>query len=105
MTMLDQAAAVPAMERRPWYRAHRFPLLPVIWTRQADRWNTFAWGLYWLNLRVWSLDSTSFLIEATIDDEGVRVGLILPYLRIVVALLPFPRSWHQRFWRKPAGCR
>lgn len=98
---------VPARpEDRRWYRHPRFPLLPIIDTDPGDRWNTARFSFSWLNLRLWSLDTFGFSLEAEVADTGIRLGAILPYLRVVVWVLPFPMRWHRRFLRRrPAGER
>jgi hypothetical protein len=94
--------SVPAQqEKHTWYRWHKFPLVPIIDVRSGDEWNCPSFSLSWLWFRVWSLEHAPISIEVSIDDPGMGAGLILPYLRIWVWILPLPWGWLNWARRKP----
>jgi hypothetical protein len=57
----------------------------------------------WLLLRVWTLMTPQLAFHFDADDTGIRLTLDLPYLKIVLWLLPFPIAVHRwsykHFWR------
>lgn len=91
--------ALATAEDRKWYRWARFPLLPIVSYRPAEGWNTSSWIFSWLMIRLWTLDSFQFSVGIDLDDQGLKVLGILPYLRWVIWLAIFPERWHQRLWR------
>ena len=86
-----------------WYRWHRFPLVPIIDGRKGDKWNCPSFSVSWLWVRIWSLENVSFRAEISLEDAGLVVGLILPYLRIWIWILPLPLGWLNWARRKPKG--
>jgi hypothetical protein len=82
-----------------WYNHYRFPLIPVVETRKADKYNTKNISFTWMFLKFWVLDCFEFEIAFTLTSHwGIGIAMILPYLRIVFAI-PFPESWLMR-WNK-----
>lgn len=92
-------------DRSKWYRRQNFPLVPVWWTKPADKHNTKKFGFEWLFLNLWSSDSFEFELAFQIDPGHWGIGFTghIPYVRIVCALRP-PRqvvSFAMRYlWRK-----
>lgn len=86
------------MERKPWWKADRFSLVPVWWSRPAERWNTFRWQIRWLCFWVQNRDSINLGFGFQLNDQDLRLWLDLPYCSVVANVPLFPRSWHQRLW-------
>ena len=98
---------VPAQqEKRTWYRWHKFPLVPIFSYRPRDEWNGRDFSFSWLFLRLWTLSHFfQFKAEICLDDNGLALGVILPYLRVWVWILPLPdllgnKIYSSRFYRK-----
>ena len=87
----------------PWYRKHYFPILPMFERRDGNEWNCKSFSFSWLFFRVWSLEH--FALEASIELEstGLNVKFILPYLRVVVRVIPLPWDFFLKLQRKPKG--
>ena len=47
--------------------------------------------------------SPDYGIEFTIEDIGVYLSIRVPYVKIVLWLMLFPRAWYQKLWRVPRG--
>ena len=96
--------SVPAEKKhRTWYRWSKYPLIPIFSYNRGNIRNTASFSFSWLMLRVWNLDDVKFEASFHIEDSGVRIGVILPYLRIFIVLVPFPdKVWSmlQFFHRK-----
>lgn len=98
MTNEDQK---PVREIDWWenYPLHRIwcndycPLVPRFKHREANYYNTDAYSLHWLIFNVWNMDHVSFGIDASIGFDEIYVGVILPYLRIVIGV----RHIHNNF--------
>lgn len=90
------------IEQSRWYQWGRFPLVPIIDTKDADEWNTSGFSFSWLNLRLWSLDQFAFALEFHAEDIGLFFRLQLPYLNCYVWLLPLPEKWLHKWSRQSA---
>lgn len=91
--------------RDKWYNAYKFPLVPQLFTRPANEYNTSKFTFEWLFIKVWSMDSPSFEIGINCDTHfGIGITGMLPYLRFVLCI-PLPNKvgeWSMRnLWRKP----
>lgn len=96
--------SVPAeLEKRTWYRWHRFPLLPICWYRPRDKWNAADFGFSWLNIRAWSLMAPQLGFQIELEDMGLWFKIMVPYFQIIVWVIPFPYCWHQKLWRLGNG--
>jgi hypothetical protein len=82
------------------------PLVPRLTYRKGDEYNSNAWGCHWLLLEVWSMENFSFGVDAGLSFNGVYIGAILPYLRIVIGIRHMYYSWCYKIEnllrRKPA---
>ena len=97
----------PQQEIQPWWRNRRFPLVPIWETRDADEYNTFHWSLNWLFISYWSLDAFAFEVSLSVSPgfiQGISVGVILPYTRLVF-YLPVPLRCFEFLHRHPRGWR
>jgi len=86
--------------KKKWYQWERFPLIPIAVFNRADDWNEANFNFSWLNLRIWSLSSPSIGLQIMVEDIGIYAKFFLPYLIMVIWVLPFPESWYMKFWRK-----
>jgi len=93
----------------PWWSHPIFPLVPQFEYRKGDEWDANGWCFSWLWFRLWSLEHFALEISAEIDESGVNVRASLPWLRVIVRVIPFPYSvsWKifGRLRRKPAKAR
>jgi len=90
------------MIKRPWYNTFdRFPLIPTVRIREADKYNTWSFHFHWLVFRAWTMDSTDIGIEINLDDTfGIKFRI--PYLIFGIWIPVLPSCFSQRyFWRKP----
>jgi len=92
----DQGACVPTK----WYHHYRFPLLPVIHRRTADKHNTSVFSFSWLFFRASTIDSFEFNFQISLQESFV-IRAMAPYLIFGVFIPILPESFLYRFWRKP----
>jgi len=82
------------------------PLVPRWHYRKGNEWNSNNWSLHWLLIHMWSMDHFSFEVDAGISPDGIFVGFILPYLRIIVGIRHTYYQWQLKLStflrRKPA---
>jgi hypothetical protein len=62
------------------------PLVPRFEYRKGDEWNADNWSLHWLIFNIWTLEHFAFGLDAEVDPQGIYVGAILPYLRVIVTM-------------------
>ena len=98
--MSDQEVAGYVPE--PWYRWHRFALVPTWHYRPANYQNTFSFHFHWLCFRLWTIDSPDLSAEVTLDDMGLQIRWRIPYVIMGLFIPLFPMRWHQKLWRKSA---
>lgn len=90
---------------RKWYNKDPFPLIPWIWTKPANEYNTFGWQFEWLLFKAWSMDSCDFELAVVFDLTHWGVGITgkIPYVRFTLCLPTHQKiqSWIQtNLWRK-----
>jgi len=73
------------------------PLVPRFEYRPGDEYNANNWSLHWLIFHIWSLENFSFGADLNIGWDSLSVGLILPYLRIIVG---FHHCWYWQWTYK-----
>ena len=82
------------------------PLVPRFTYRKGDEWNSNNWGVHWLILHVWTLEHFSFGLDANLQLDDISVGVILPYLRVIVGVRHNYYDWQYKLSkllrRKPA---
>lgn len=83
------------------------PLVPRFEYRPGDEYNANNWHLHWLLLHCWTMEHFAIGVDAEIDPHnGIYVGCILPYLRVIVGIRHTWYSWQYKLWRllrrKPA---
>lgn len=83
---------VNTSRRYHWWNHYNFPLVPLLERRPADEWHAGSFHFTWLGLRVWSLSQLTIEASISLDEGGLRLACILPYLRVVLLLIPFPRK-------------
>ena len=67
------------------------PLVPRFEYRPGDEWNANNWSLHWLIIKIWTLESFQFSVEANLAPDSITVGFIVPYLRVFIG---FHHMWH-----------
>jgi hypothetical protein len=88
-----------------WFNHWRFPLIPVLQTRPANKNNTSWFSLDWLIVRTWSLDSFSFEFAFVMCTHwGIGFTILLPYLRLIICL-PLPEKFNYWFDKKTSRSR
>jgi hypothetical protein len=95
------------LRKRKWYNHDKFPLLPRLEIRKANKHNTWGFTFHWLFFTAWSLDSFSLEVALICSTHwGIGVIGIFPYLRWAVTI-PIPYSmgnWvDNKLDRKPKG--
>jgi hypothetical protein len=95
--------ASAAAEERRWYRWSRFPLMPLLHIRKADRWNEWSLHFQWLALSIWTMMSPDIGASVEIDDQGIEARIRVPYLIFMLRLPLFPHWLHQKLWRRGTG--
>lgn len=86
----------------PWWRHPVFPLVPQYQWRPGDEWNASNWFFSWLWFRIWSLEHLALSFGVELEDTGLNVKAIIPYVRIVVRLIPTQWGWLNWARRRPA---
>ena len=86
-----------------WWQHPAFPLVPMFEARAGDEWNCPAFSFSWLCLRVWSLEHFCLELSLELDNTGLNIKGIIPYIRIVVRVLPLPYFLLNKLRRKPQG--
>lgn len=66
------------------------PLVPRFEYRPGDEWNANGWYFHWLIIKVWTLESFAFGVEANLSADSITIGFILPYLRVFIG---FHHMW------------
>jgi hypothetical protein len=104
--MADVKAST-AQGKGKWYNHYKFPLIPRLEVRKADKHNTGGFTFNWLFFTVWSLDSFTLELSFVCSGHwGIGVIGVLPYLRWCITI-PCPYSLQQWVWdnldRKPKG--
>jgi hypothetical protein len=83
------------------------PLVPRFEYRKGDEWNADNYSLHWLIFHFWTLEHFCFGVDAQIEPQGVYVGFILPYLRIIIGVRHTYYNWQYKLSRilrrKPAA--
>lgn len=65
-----------------WYNAYVFPLVPIVDTRKADKYNASKFSFRWLFFTMWTLESFAFELSFVADTHwGIGVIGIVPYCR------------------------
>lgn len=64
----------------PWYQWNRFPLVPVIRIRKADKWNTWSCHVSWLCFNFWTKDTPFIKVELELNDRDLVLRVEPPYL-------------------------
>ena len=90
-------------EKDPWWRCHNFPLVPMFETKAADEYNTRNFTFSWLWFRAWSLDHLALEFAIELESTGLNIKIILPYLRIVIRVIPLPWDIMYKLRRKSKG--
>ena len=70
------------------------PLVPRFTYRKADQYNATRFGVHWLFLNIWTLESFSFSFDVDIELNRFYVGFCLPYLRVRVGFEFFSEKWY-----------
>ena len=92
-----------------WYTMEKFPLIPIIFYRKPDKYNTAQYQFLWLFFKFWSMDSFSFEFSFVFDSHwGLGITAMVPYLRII-ACIPMPfkiQMWIYMYLnRKPSSVK
>jgi hypothetical protein len=86
-----------------WYKKNIFPLIPIIETREEDKYNTSHFSFRWLFITIWSIDSFCFEISIVADTHwGIGVVGLFPYFRWVLTI-PCPEKFGM--WIQKHLCR
>lgn len=106
---------IPKRELNWWehYPLHQLwcndacPLVPRFEYRKGDEWNADNWSLHWLIFHFWTLEHFSFQLDAGFCfSDGIYVGAVLPYFRIIVGIRHTYYEWQYKLSRmlrrKPA---
>jgi hypothetical protein len=105
---------VPKRELEWWehYPLHKLwcndacPLVPRFHYRKGDEWNANGWQLHWLIFNIWTLEHFAFGLDAEVAPDGIYIGTILPYLRVIVGVRHTYYEWQYKLSRllrrKPA---
>ena len=86
-----------------WYRHYACRLVPMFEYRRGNEWNSPDFTFSWLLLRIWTLMTPQLAFGVEASDCGIFAYIHLPYLKIVLWLLPFPHAVYQwsykHLWR------
>ena len=78
--------------RQKWYDKNMFPLIPIIETRKANKYNTSHFSFRWLFFTFWTLDLFQLELAFTIDTHfGVGINFSVPYFRGIISI-PCPKK-------------
>lgn len=83
-----------------WAFGGRFPLVPILRVKKADKYNTAGFYFTWLGFRIWTMDSPDIGFEINLCDRDLGVRVRIPYLIIGFWLPLFPASFEHKLWRK-----
>lgn len=86
----------------PWWRHPAFPLVPQYEWRPGDEWNANNWSFSWLWFRIWSLEHFALELGVELESTGLNVKAIIPWVRIVIRLIPLPEGWDSALRRREA---
>lgn len=105
--MSDQAATNPEFiwQTKWWAFGGRFPLLPILIVKPANRYNTWGFYFQWLGFRVWTMDSPDIGFEVNLSDQDLAVRMRIPFLIVGFWLPLFPSWFMQKTWRRPTPTR
>jgi hypothetical protein len=98
--MADVKAATASRGVNKWYNHYKFPLIPRLEIREANKYNTKSFIFNWLFFTVWSLDHVSFEVSLVCSTHwGIGVVGIFPYLRWCITI-PAPSKFMMRLSNK-----
>jgi hypothetical protein len=75
------------MKKDKWYRVRKFPLIPILNIREADRHNNRQFTFRWLFIKIWSHDQFAFELSVVLSTYwGLGFVGVVPYLRWVISI-------------------
>ena len=78
--MEEQCAMNPEyLKYQKWYHWQRFPLVPDLRIRKADKYNTWSFMVHWLCFKFWSKDTPYMQIEQSVQED-LTLRIEPPYL-------------------------